>query len=178
MKKFKIIIDMLLFIITIALFNIGLVGNLMHEILGTVMAILIVVHIILNFKWIKQVTKNFKKTNAKTKIMYIVDIFIMIIYLGTIICGILIANEIFNFHMSSSLGLVLTHLTLGRLAIITMFIHLGLHLDRILKKVENKKVKKSIYMVYTFIVIGITIYFIYTLTHSFQWLYAFGKNNW
>ena len=61
----------------------------------------------------------------------------MIIYLGTIICGILIANEVFNFHMSSSLGLVLTHLILGRLAIITMFIHLGLHLDRIFKKVED-----------------------------------------
>lgn len=178
MKKFKIIIDILLFIITIALFNIGLVGNLIHEILGTAMAILIIIHMLLNFKWIKQITKNFKKTNTKTKIMYIVDIFIMIIYLGAIICGILIANEIFNFHMSSSLGLVLTHLILGRLAIITMFIHLGLHLDRILKKVENKKLKKSIYIVYTFIVIGITIYFIYTLTHSFQWLYAFGNSNW
>ena len=178
MKKFKIIIDILLFIITIALFNIGLIGNLMHEIFGTAMAILIIIHIILNFKWIRQVTKNFKKTNTKTKIMYIVDIFIMIIYLGAIICGILIANEIFNFHMSSSLGLVLTHLILGRLAIITMFIHLGLHLDRIFKKIKNEKLRKLIYVVYIFIVVGIAIYFIYTLTHSFQWLYAFGKNNW
>ena len=135
MKKLKIIIDILLFIITIALFNIGLIGNLMHEILGIALAILIIIHIVLNFKWIKQVTKNFKKTNTKTKIMYIIDILIMIIYLGTIICGILIANEVFNFHMSSSLGL--THLILGRLAIITMFIHLGLHLDRIFKKVED-----------------------------------------
>ncbi len=134
MKKLKIIIDILLFIITIALFNIGLIGNLMHEILGIALAILIIIHILLNFKWIKQVTKNFKKTNTKTKIMYIIDILIMIIYLRAIICGILIANEVFNFHMSSSLGLVLTHLILGRLAIITMFIHLGLHLDRIFKK--------------------------------------------
>lgn len=178
MKKLKIIIDILLFIITIALFNIGIIGNLMHEILGITLAILIIIHILLNFKWIKQVTKNFKKTNTKTKIMYIVDIFIMIIYLGAIICGILVGNEIFNFHMSSSLGFVLTHLILGRLAIITMFIHLGLHLDRIFRKVKNEKLKKAIYIVYTFIVIGIAIYFIYTLTHSFQWMYAFGNSNW
>lgn len=178
MKKLKIIIDILLFIITIALFNIGQIGNLMHEILGIALAILIIIHILLNFKWIKQVTKNFKKTNTKTKIMYIIDILIMIIYLGTIICGILIANEVFNFHMSSSLGLVLTHLILGRLAIITMFIHLGLHLDRIFKKVKNEKFKKAIYIIYIFIAIGITVYFIYTLTHSFQWLYAFGNSNW
>ena len=58
MKKLKIIIDILLFIITIALFNIGLIGNLMHEILGIALAILIIIHILLNFKWIKQVTKN------------------------------------------------------------------------------------------------------------------------
>lgn len=173
MKKFKIIIDNLLFIITIALFNIGIIGNLMHEILGISLAILIIIHILLNSKWIKQVTKNFKKTNTKTKIMYIVDIFIMIIDLGAIICGILIANEIFNFHMSSSLGFVLAHLILGRLAIITMFIHLGLHLNRIFKKIKNEKLRKSIYVIYIFIVVGITIYFIYTLTHSFQWLYAF-----
>lgn len=50
--------------------------------------------------------------------------------------------------MSSSLGLVLTHLILGRLAIITMFIHLGLHLDRIFKKVKNEKFKKAIYIIY------------------------------
>ena len=97
MKKLKIIIDILLFIITIALFNIGLIGNLMHEILGIALAILIIIHILLNFKWIKQVTKNFKKTNTKTKIMYIIDILIMIIYLGTIICGILIAMKYLIF---------------------------------------------------------------------------------
>lgn len=173
MKRIKIIIDILLFVITIALFNIGLIGNLMHEILGIAIGILIVIHLILNFKWIKQVTKNFRKTNAKTKIMYIVDIFIMLVYLVAIICGILIGNEIFNFHMSSNLGFVLTHLILGRLAIIIMFIHLGLHLDRIFKKIKNEKLKKIIYTIYTFIIIGIAIYFIYTLTHSFQWLYVF-----
>ena len=48
MKKLKIIIDILLFIITIALFNIGLIGNLMHEILGIALAILIIIHILLN----------------------------------------------------------------------------------------------------------------------------------
>lgn len=60
MKKFKILIDILLFIITILLFNIGLIGNLNHEILGTIIGILIIIHIVLNSKGFKQVTKNFK----------------------------------------------------------------------------------------------------------------------
>lgn len=178
MKKFKVLIDIILFIITILLFNIGLIGNLNHEILGTTIGILIIIHIVLNFKWIKQVTKNFKKINRKTKLMYIIDILIMLIYLGSIICGILISDQIFSFQMSSNLILVLSHLALGRLAIIIMLIHLGLHFDRIFAKIKSKKLKKVIYVIYTIIVLLIAIYFTYTLTHSFQWMYAFGNRNW
>ena len=60
MKKFKILIDVLLFIVTILLFDIELIGNLNHEILGITISILILIHIILNIKWIKKVTKNLK----------------------------------------------------------------------------------------------------------------------
>lgn len=173
MKKFKLIIDILLFIVTVLLVNIELTGNLNHEILGITLGILIIIHIVLNFKWIKQVTKNFKKVNAKTKIMYIIDIFTMLIYFGAIVCGILISDKIFNFKMSSNLILVLSHLILGRLANIIMFIHLGLHLDRAFAKIKNRKVKILIYTMYIIIAFIFAIYLLYTLTHSFQWLYAF-----
>lgn len=176
MKKLKLTIDILLFIITVLLVNIELTGNLNHEILGIALGILIIIHIALNFRWIKQVTKNFKKVNTKTKIMYIVDIFIMIIYLGSIICGILISNEIFNFKMGSNLYVVLLHLILGRLAIIIMFTHIGLHLDKFIK-LKNRKAKTIFYIIYTTIVFLFAMYLLYTLTHSFQWLYAFGNSN-
>lgn len=116
MKKFKVLIDILLFIITILLFNIGLIGNLNHEILGITLGILILIHVLLNFKWIKQVTKNLKKINTKTKIMYVIDILIMLIYLGAIICGILISDKIFNFKMSSNLYIVISHLILRKIS--------------------------------------------------------------
>lgn len=173
MKKVKGFIDILLFVITILLFDIELIGNLNHEILGTTLGMLIIIHIALNFKWIKQVTRNLKKVNAKTKVMYVIDILIMLIYLGAIICGILISDRIFNFHMGSNLYVVLAHLSLGRLAIIAMLIHLGLYLDRIVKKIKSEKRKRVIYAIYMMIVLLVTVYFIYTLTHSFQWLYAF-----
>ena len=173
MKKFKIVIDILLFIMTVLLFDIELIGNLNHEILGIILGILIIIHIGLNFKWIKQVTKNIKKVNIKTKAMYMIDILIMLIYFVSIVFGILISYKIFNFHMSSNLYLMLAHLILGRLAIVLMFIHLGLHFDRLFSKIKSKKLKKVIYSIYIIIVLLIAIYFLYTLTHSFQWLYAF-----
>lgn len=176
MKKIKIFIDILLFIITILLYDIELIGNLNHEFLGISIFILAIIHIILNFKWIKQVTINFKKVDFKTKVKYIVDIFTMVIYLGAIIFGILISNEIFNFKMSSNLKMMLVHVIIGRLAIIMMFVHLGLHLDRLLIKIKKGKI--LIYIMYIIIVLIIMVYFIYSLTHSFQWLYVFGINNW
>lgn len=93
-----------------------LIGNLNHEILGIILEILIIIHLILNFKWIKQVTKNLKKVNTKTKIMYVIDILIMLVYLGAIICGILISDKIFNFKMSSNLYIVISHLIFRKIS--------------------------------------------------------------
>ena len=67
MKVFKIIIDILLLIDTFVLVNIEITGNLIHEILGITMAILLLIHIVTNWNWIKSVTKNLKKVNKKNK---------------------------------------------------------------------------------------------------------------
>lgn len=82
-----------------------------------------------------------------------------------------------------------------------MFIHFGLHLDRMFAKIrtsptntikdrvwvpenlvtnviKSEKLKRVIYTIYIIIVLLIAMYFLYTLTHSFQWLYAFGNGKW
>ena len=178
MKKTKILIDVLLLIVTILLTSIDKTGQLAHEILGISMAILLIIHIFLNWNWVKQITKNFKKVNKKTKIMYIVNIFTMIIYFGSIIFGIIISNELFRFKTSSNIYLAITHILLGRLSIIVMFIHIGMHLDRMFIKVKSKKLKRFLYCIYIIIAILVSIYSIYTLTHSYQWMYMFGTQKW
>lgn len=178
MKKTKILIDVLLLIVTILLTSIDKTGQLAHEILGIWVAILLIIHIFLNWNWVKQITKNFKKVNKKTKIMYIVNIFTMIIYLGSIVFGIIISNELFRFKTSSNIYLVITHILLGRLTIIVMFIHIGMHLDRMFIKVKSKKLKRFLYCIYIIIAILVSIYSIYTLTNSYQWMYMFGTQKW
>ena len=175
MKKTKILIDVLLLIVTILLTSIDKTGRLAHEILGISMAILLIIHIFLNWNWVKQITKNFKKVNKKTKIMYIINIFTMIIYFGAIIFGIIISNELFRFKMSSNIYLVITHILFGRLSIIIMFIYIGMHLDRMFIKVKGKKLKRFLYCIYIIIAILVSIYSIYTLTNSYQWMYMFGN---
>ena len=174
MKLFKIIIDLLLIIDTFILVNMDITGHLIHEILGITMAILLLIHIVTNWNWIKSVTKNIKKVNKKAKIMYVVNILTMIVYLSTILFGIIISHELFKFETSSNYIFVITHIIFGRLSIIIMLIHIGIHLDRILKSVKNKNIKTSLYIIYIILSIFISTYSIYTLTHSFQWVMVFG----
>ncbi len=137
------------------------------------MGILLLIHIVINWNWIKNVTKNIKKTNKKIKIMYIVNILTMIIYFGAILFGIIISHELFKFETSSDYRFVITHIIFGRLAIIGMLLHLGMHLDRIFAKVKNKYLKIAIYVIYIILAAILSIYSIYTLTHSFQWVMVF-----
>ena len=168
-KIFKFILDILLFITTILLTNIDFTGGKVHEVLGILIFVLLIFHVIFNFNWIKSVTKNFKKVNIKTKIMYIINIGILVIYLCAIIFGIAISNELFNFKNSNNIYIVILHFLFGRLAIVMMSVHLGMHLDRILIKL-----KFCIISIYIIIVILVFIYSIYKLTHSYQWMFMFG----
>ena len=174
MRVFKIFIDVLLLIDTFVLVNMDITGHLIHGILGISMAILLLIHIVTNWNWIKNVTKNLKKVNKKTQIMYIVNILTMIIYFGAILFGIIISHELFKFETSSNYKFVITHVIFGRLAIIVMLMHLGMHLNRIFKKVKNKNIKYGLYIIYILVSVLISTYSIYTLTHSFQWVMVFG----
>ena len=174
MRVFKIFIDILLLIDTFVLVNMDITGHLIHEILGISMAILLLIHIVTNWNWVKNVTKNLKKVNKKAKLMYVVNILTMIIYFGAILFGIIISHELFKFETSSNYKFVITHVIFGRLAIIVMLMHIGMNLNRIFKKVKNKNIKYGLYIIYILVSVLISTYSIYTLTHSFQWVMVFG----
>ena len=170
MKKIKMIVDILLLIDTCILLDIDRSGRLLHEILGITMAVLLFIHIVLNWNWVKNVTKNLKKVNRKTKFMYLVNLLTAIIYFGAIVFGIMISNEVFKFQTASDYKLMLTHIIFGRLSIIIMFVHIGMHF----RKGKNKKVRIILYAIYGIIAIASSIYSIYLLTHSFLWVMTLG----
>ena len=170
MKKIKMIVDILLLIDTCILLDIDRSGRLLHEILGITMAVLLFIHIVLNWNWVKNVTKNLRKVNRKTKFMYLVNLLTGIIYLGAIVFGIMISNEVFKFQTASDYKLMLTHIIFGRLSIIIMFVHIGMHF----RKGKNKKLRIILYAIYGIIAIASSVYSIYLLTHSFLWVMTLG----
>lgn len=150
--------------------NVNLISPLWHEIFGMIIILLIVFHLILNFKWIKNITKNLAGVKSKTKIVYIVDALTFLSYFVTIVIGVLISISIFNFKTSYNPYLMLIHHIIGRLSLTLMLVHLGFHLNRMITKItKNEIVKGIIYIIYIMLSILITMYLLYTLVRSYVW---------
>ena len=174
MKIFKIVVDILLLVDTVLLSSVEYFGVLVHEILGISMVVLLLLHIVTHWNWIKNVTKNLKEVNQKTKLMYVVNILTMIVYFGAVLFGVMISREIFKFKTGRSYSFIVTHQIFGRLAMIVMFLHVGFHLDTMFHGIKSKKIRIVLYCLYIATAIFCSIYSIYKLTHSFAWAMTFG----
>lgn len=170
MNKLRLVVDITMFILTFFLMNVNLISPLWHEIFGIIISFLIIIHLILNFKWIKNITKNIRKVKNKTRVLYAVDILTFFSYLITIVIGILISINIFNFPTSYNPYLMLTHHITGRLSLSLMLLHLGFHLNKIISKfTKNETTKAIIYIIYITLGVLITMYLTFTLVRSYVW---------
>lgn len=170
MNKLRLAVDITMFVLTFFLMNVNLISPLWHEIFGIIISFLIIIHLILNFKWIKNIPKNIRKVKNKTRVLYTVDILTFFSYLITIVIGILISTSIFNFPTSYNPYLMLTHHITGRLSLSLMLLHLGFHLNKIINKLtKNETTKAIIYIIYITLGILITMYLTFTLVRSYVW---------
>lgn len=136
--KKKFILDIILILLLIPLMYLGFTGGLIHEWLGIIFTIVVFIHLMFNFKWIKAITKNFNNVNQKIKTMYLLNVIVFISYFITIITGILISKYIFLFlGVSTSLTLIL-HYIFGYSSLILTFVHLILHYKEINVTLKNK----------------------------------------
>lgn len=76
MKKFRIIIDVLMYIIFIVLMGHHITENKIHEILGIVMFILFIIHNLLNLKFYKTIFKG--KYNLKRLFLTTIDVLLLV----------------------------------------------------------------------------------------------------
>lgn len=134
MKKInliKIILDVLMAVVFVLLFNKSAVaGMAFHEIAGLSIGVAFIIHIVLNLKWVKQVTLNLfsKKINFKTRLGYILDVLLLLSFAFIIISGILISKVVFpNLRISSSIPFERLHISVSYFALLLVGIHIGLH---------------------------------------------------
>ena len=161
MKKIKIVIDILMYLIFVILMGHHITENLIHEILGTILFILFIVHHILNYRYYKTIFKG--KYNFKRVFLLIIDLLLLISMIGMMISGVIISSDVFTFlNIPTTIFGRQLHMVSTSLAFVIMSIHLGLHLGVFINKL-NKKMKNSILeYVYYLILILIVIYGVYS----------------
>lgn len=153
MKKInyiKFALDIVLGIVFALLFNTRVFGGLtFHEVAGLSIGFAILVHIVLNWRWVKNVTLSIfsRKINLKTRIGYILNILLFIDMAVIIISGIFISRVLFTgLGIQNSFFNQSTHIAASYIGLAIIGIHLGLHWKWIMnvfsKIVRIKQVNK------------------------------------
>jgi DNA-damage-inducible protein J len=123
----KIIIDILMFILMLIEFSKVYLPPQIHEIVGICLIALVIVHLILNRKYIKAIPKG--KYNLKRSSFLIINVVFMIVFILTMIFGLLSSQEILTFLNIGSLTTVYHHKILAYLCLILLGIHLGMNMN-------------------------------------------------
>lgn len=134
MKKInliKVTLDIIMSIIFVLLFNKMVVAGLIfHEIAGLAIGFFFILHLLPNWKWIKQVTLSLfaGKLSLKTKIGYLVNVLLLVFMTVIIVSGILISKALFtNLWAGGHVILKVIHISSSYASLMLIGIHVGLH---------------------------------------------------
>lgn len=159
LKVVRIAVDILMFIILILvvvtpyllesrfgtltrqqtfLFDGGSAGQ-WHQWLGWVFAGLMVVHLLLNYKWVIATTKNFCKVSKTCKTQYI----IMVLLIGFMVACVISGGIWGARGRDASQTIRMVHTLTAWASVLLIGTHIGEHLARFVAFFESKKPKKS-----------------------------------
>lgn len=143
MKKLRMTIDIAMTVVLIGLMSYSLIGELTHEILGTAMIFLFIVHHILNRRWFGALLKGKYRI---FRIFQTVLVFLMIVsVLTSAISGIVLSQHLYKF-LNNSEGASIArsvHMVCAYLNYILMSLHLGLHWNMMLGAMQKGKDRKK-----------------------------------
>ena len=137
---FKIFLDIIMTIFFVLLMNLHVTGLVFHEIAGIAVFIFIIIHLILNFSWLKSITTNLflkkNEINTKTKLMYALNIGLFVSITIIVVTGIMISTYLFP-STSSSPFVTVIHKGASFVALGLIGIHVALHLKYLVAAFKN-----------------------------------------
>ena len=112
----------------------SLIGETFHECAGTAMLALFIAHHILNRGWFKGLFRG--RISPYRAFQTAVDLLLCIVMVCLPLSGILMSKHLFTFLPAANLaaGARTVHLLAAYWGFLLMSLHLGLHLDRMVKK--------------------------------------------
>lgn len=136
-QKAKIAIDFLMTVLLLLLMSYMLIGETVHEWIGTAMVVLFILHHALNWQWYKNLIKG--KYSLVRTLQTIVDFLVLFAIIGSMVSGIILSRKVFAFlpiegGMASARIL---HMLAAYWGFILMSVHLGMHWGMIIGTVRK-----------------------------------------
>lgn len=118
-------------------------GETWHEWLGLALGGAVIVHLLLNWKWVFNVTRRFfHKLQRQVRISYLLNLALFVSFAAVILSGIMISR---NFQTAATLGLSFEaqrtwrsiHAWAPQVALLVVGVHLGLHWQWIISTIRR-----------------------------------------
>lgn len=139
MKKTRLIVDISMMVLLVLLMAYSHIGETLHEVLGTLIFVLFIVHHILNRKWTSAVFKG--KYKPVRIFQTIINALLFIVMILQPVSGIVLSKHLFTFlpslHITSQARTV--HMLFAYWGFVLMSIHAGTHLTPMLNKLKKRK---------------------------------------
>ena len=137
-RTVKIIIDIAMYLIFVALMQEHLWSDGLHEWLGITLFVLFIAHNILNFGWYQSLFKG--KYKAPRIVLAVVNISLLAAMLCCIISSVLVSGRVFAFlNLGGARFGRMLHLVTTAWAFVLMSLHLGLHFSPLANRLKKRK---------------------------------------
>ena len=146
--KFKIILDLLMTVVLLALMAFQITGQELHEWFGAGMLVLFLAHNILNFKWYKNLFKG--RYTMFRVLQTVINLAVLIYMLCLAYSGMLMSRYALSFiPLDGSMALARQmHMAAAYWGFVLMSIHAGLHYGMLVgmvgKKVKDRSIPKAV----------------------------------
>ncbi|WP_405297160.1 hypothetical protein [Methanobrevibacter sp.] len=151
----KIVVDILLFILMLMEFSRIYLPPEIHEIIGILFVVLVIIHLLLHIKYIKSIPRG--KYNHKRKAMLIINVAFMAIFTLTCVLGMLSSQYTLTFMNIGNLTTIYLHKIFAYLGLILLGLHLGINLNLMFNKLGKRKISYALYLI--IIICGIYSFF-------------------
>ncbi|WP_438444077.1 DUF4405 domain-containing protein [Gorillibacterium sp. sgz5001074] len=127
----KLVLDMAMGVTFALLFNKRVLGGLaFHEIAGIAIGFAILMHILLNYRFVQKITMRLfdNKLPGKTRLSYFLNLLLLICMGFVMISGLLISKVVLpGFRYGNENWFKLTHMGVSYLTLVLIGVHIGLH---------------------------------------------------
>ena len=137
-RAVKIIIDIAMYLIFVALMQEHLWSDGLHEWLGVTLFTLFIAHTVLNFRWYQSLFKG--RYTAQRILLTVINMALLATMLCCMVSSVLVSGKVFAFMNlgGARIGRIL-HLITTAWAFMLMNMHLGLHFAPLANKLKKHK---------------------------------------